>query len=136
MRALLIIPAYNEEENIEKVVARIDEFRKGGCGGLTLDYVIIKLFARCRVTDPTSGFRAANRKVIKYLARNYPVDYPEPESLVDLSKRSFRISEVQVNMLEREGGMSSISSWKSVYYMVKVSLAIVCSSLQKKTRED
>ena len=241
MRALLIIPAYNEEENIEKVVARIDEFRKGGCGGLTLDYVIIndgstdstlqicrknnfnvvnliqnlgiggavqtgymyaerygydiavqfdgdgqhdinslmpllepvikdeqdfvvgsrflegtsefkstlmrrigirylsfiiKLFARCRVTDPTSGFRAANRKVIKYLAWNYPVDYPEPESRVDLSKRSFRISEVQVNMLEREGGMSSISSWKSVYYMVKVSLAIVCSSLQKKTRED
>ena len=64
------------------------------------------------------------------------MDYPEPESLVDLSKRSFRISEVQVNMLEREGGMSSISSWKSVYYMVKVSLAIVCSSLQKKTRED
>jgi len=84
------------------------------------------------VNDPTSGFRAANRKAIKYLSANYPVDYPEPESLVDLSRHSFRIGEVQVNMLEREGGISSISSWKSVYYMIKVSLAIICSSLQRK----
>lgn len=95
---------------------------------------IIKLFAGCMVKDPTSGFRAANKRAIQYLAENYPVDYPEPESLVDLSKHQFEISEVQVNMHEREGGTSSITSWKSIYYMVKVSLAIVCSSLQRKER--
>ena len=100
--------------------------------GISYLSFIIKVFSGCSVNDPTSGFRAANRKAIKYLSANYPVDYPEPESLVDLSRHSFRIGEVQVNMLEREGGISSISSWKSVYYMIKVSLAIICSSLQRK----
>lgn len=96
---------------------------------------IIKVFAKCQVKDPTSGFRAANKEVIRYLAENYPIDYPEPESIVDLSKHRFRIGEVQVNMHEREGGVSSITSWKSLYYMIKVSLAIICSSLQRKVRD-
>lgn len=93
---------------------------------------IIRLVSGCQLTDPTSGFRAANREAIAYLAEDYPVDYPEPESIVSLSKHSFRIKEVQVNMFEREGGVSSISPWKSVYYMCKVSLAILCTSFQKK----
>lgn len=96
---------------------------------------IINIFSGCKILDPTSGFRAANKSVITYLARKYPTDYPEPESLVDLSKQNFKIKEVQVNMLERQGGVSSISSWKSIYYMIKVSLAIICSSFQKKVGE-
>ena len=137
----LIEPVIKDEKDFvvgSRFLEGTSEFKSTLMRRIGIRYLsfIIKIFARCRVTDPTSGFRAANRRVIKYLAQNYPVDYPEPESLVDLSKRSFRISEVQVNMLEREGGMSSISSWKSIYYMVKVSLAIVCSSLQKKTKED
>lgn len=100
--------------------------------GITYLSMIIKMFARCKILDPTSGFRAASNKVIEYLAKKYPDDYPEPEAIVDLSRHSFRILEVQVNMLERSGGVSSISSWKSVYYMIKVSMAIICSSLQKK----
>lgn len=78
------------------------------------------------MNDPTSGFRAANKKAIEYLAMNYPMDYPEPESLVDLARHSFRVGEVQVNMHELEGGVSPIFLWKSVYYMVKVSLANIC----------
>lgn len=93
---------------------------------------ITHVFSGVKVTDPTSGYRAANKKVIEFLSVNYPVDYPEPESIVELLKNSFRIREVQVNMLEREGGKSSINSWKSIYYMFKVSLAIVCTSFQRK----
>lgn len=100
--------------------------------GISYLSTIIKIFARCKILDPTSGFRAANKKVIKHLAKKYPVDYPEPEAVVDLSRHSFKLAEVQVNMMERSGGVSSISSWKSVYYMIKVSMAIICSSLQKK----
>lgn len=85
-----------------------------------------------KIYDPTSGFRAANKKAIKFLAEDYPVDYPEPESIVTLLKNGFVLKEVQVNMFEREGGVSSISPIKSVYYMLKVSLAILCASFQRK----
>lgn len=91
----------------------------------------IKLFGRIEVKDPTSGYRAANRKCIRYLAEHYPVDYPEPESIVLLAKRNIRVKETQVNMFEREGGQSSINMRRSVYYMFKVTIAIVCASLQK-----
>ncbi len=95
---------------------------------------IIHIFSGVHVTDPTSGYRAANKKALEFLSLNYPVDYPEPESIVELSKNSFRINEVQVNMLERMGGKSSINSWKSFYYMFKVSLTVICTSFQRKGR--
>ena len=96
---------------------------------------LIKLLTSRVVHDPTSGFRAANKKAIALLARDYPVDYPEPESIITLSKNGMSLAEVQVNMFEREGGASSIHSWKSVYYMLKVTLAILCASFQRKVRE-
>ena len=95
---------------------------------------LISVLTHFKTTDPTSGFRAANKRVIRFFAHNYPVDYPEPESIVELLKNSFLIMEVPVNMHEREGGVSSITSWKSVYYMVKVSLAILCTSFQRKVK--
>ncbi|BDF04178.1 glycosyltransferase family 2 protein [[Clostridium] hylemonae] len=133
----LLDPVINGEKDFvvgSRFLHGQSEFKSTFLRRIGISYLsfIIKVFSRCSVNDPTSGFRAANRKAIKYLSANYPVDYPEPESLVDLSRHSFRIGEVQVNMLEREGGISSISSWKSVYYMIKVSLAIICSSLQRK----
>ena len=93
-----------------------------------------RLFGRVRVKDVTSGYRAANRRALRYLAKNYPYDYPEPESLVSLRRNGFRIREMPAKMLERQGGESSIRAWKSIYYMVKVSFAIVCASMQRKER--
>lgn len=93
---------------------------------------IIRLVAGQRLSDPTSGFRAAAKDAIAALALDYPVDYPEPESIVALARKDFRLCEVQVNMFEREHGMSSISPMKSIYYMFKVSLAILCTSFQRK----
>ena len=93
--------------------------------------ILIRLFSRAKVTDPTSGFRDANAEVIADLADYYPADYPEPESIVQISKMGYLIQEVPVNMFERRGGVSSIRSWKSLYYMIKVSVAVICTSLQK-----
>lgn len=103
--------------------------------GIHLMSSIIRLTTRLKFTDPTSGFRAADRKAIRYLADCYPVDYPEPESLVSLSKHGLDISEVQVNMFERAGGVSSITPLKSVYYMTKVSLSIICASFMRRKGE-
>lgn len=99
--------------------------------GIKYFSILIKLFTGVRVCDPTSGYRAANKAVIDLFARDYPADYPEPESLVQLSKKEFSIGEVPVNMFERAEGASSINEWKSVYYIIKVSSAILFVCLQK-----
>ena len=77
-----------------------------------------------KVTDPTSGFRLYNRRAIALFARDYPHDYPEVEAVLVLHYHRLRMKEVAVRMFQRGGGRSSIRSGKSVYYMVKVLLAI------------
>lgn len=88
--------------------------------GIKILSFTLKLFAKVNISDCTSGYRAASREVLKILADDYPIDYPEPESLVHIAKAGYRIEEVPVNMFDRQGGSSSIASWKSVYYMIKV----------------
>ncbi len=91
------------------------------------------LLIRQRITDHTSGFRAFNRKAIEFLADNYPSDYPEPEAIVMLGKNGFRMKEVFTQMMERQGGISSISLAKGPYYMIKVLLSMFMASIRSKT---
>ena len=96
---------------------------------------LIQICCGTKVLDVTSGFRAVNRKYIEEYAKDYPVDYPEPEAIVKSSLSGARIMEVPVIMKERENGESSISPLKSIYYMIKVSLAIIlCRLTQKRGR--
>ncbi len=83
-----------------------------------------------RITDPTSGFTAANRRALRLCARAYPHDYPEPEAIVTLHRAGLRIVEIPVTMRPRQGGRSSITSLRSVYYMAKVTLAILIGLLR------
>lgn len=84
----------------------------------------IKLFTGKHVSDPTSGFRATGRRAMARFCTDYPMDYPEPESIVSSLKAGLKVSEVPVVMHERTGGESSIKALSSIYYMIKVSLAI------------
>ena len=86
---------------------------------------LIRLLCGKQVLDVTSGFRAANSRMIEYFSRHYASDYPEPEAILSASLSGFRVGEVPVVMQERQGGMSSISTFKSAYYMIKVSLALI-----------
>lgn len=92
---------------------------------------LIKVITNKKIFDVTSGYRAANKAAIEFLANDYPIDYPEPESIVTLLKNKIKIEEVQVNMFDRQGGQSSIRAFKSVYYMIKVSLAIIIAGFQR-----
>jgi hypothetical protein len=85
-----------------------------------------------RVSDPTSGFRLYNRRGIALFARDYPHDYPEVEAVLMVHFHRLRMREVPVEMLERGGGRSSIRSGKSVYYMVKVLLAIFVGLVRRR----
>lgn len=77
------------------------------------------------ITDCTSGFRAYNFKAITFLSENYSVDFPEPEAIVSLLKKGFRILEVPVVMKPRETGNSSIYGLNSIYYVFKVFISII-----------
>ncbi|MGZ6555144.1 MAG: glycosyltransferase family 2 protein, partial [Bacteroidia bacterium] len=77
------------------------------------------------ITDSTSGFRIINKKALEIVSENYPDEYPEPEAIILYSLNKLKIGEVAVSMKERQGGVSSIGAMSSVYYMFKVSLAII-----------
>ena len=91
---------------------------------------LIKIVTGKKVTDPTSGLRMINRKVICEFADKYPRDYPEPESVVAILKHKNKVVEMPVMMRERQGGTSSIHMWKSVYYMIKVTIAILIERIR------
>lgn len=93
--------------------------------GIRIFQMLNSLIIRQRITDNTSGFRAYRREVIEFLAEQYPSDYPEPEAVIVLGLRRFRMVEIPVVMRERQGGRSSIGSAASMYYMTKVLLAII-----------
>jgi glycosyltransferase involved in cell wall biosynthesis len=94
------------------------------------------LLIRQRITDHTSGFRAFNRRALEFLAKNYPSDYPEPEAVVMLGKNGFIMKEVFTQMMERQGGVSSISLLQGPYYMIKVMLSMFMASIRSKTNKD
>ncbi|MBR5509286.1 MAG: glycosyltransferase family 2 protein [Lachnospiraceae bacterium] len=107
-------------------------FQSSGLRRVGIRYfsVLIKLMTGKVVTDPTSGMRMVNKDVIRLYAENYPKDYPEPESVVAILRMGKKVKEVPVVMKEREEGTSSIGGFKSVYYMIKVTLAIFMERLR------
>ncbi len=93
---------------------------------------LIKICTGVKIYDVTSGFRACNKDIIEYFANNYPIDYPEPDSLVQVLKQNKKVKEIPVEMNERKTGKSSIRGLKSIYYMIKVSFAIIISNITAK----
>jgi glycosyltransferase involved in cell wall biosynthesis len=86
---------------------------------------LINVLTGVKINDPTSGFRAYNHKMIALFAEYYPNDFPEPEAIVVAEKAGARIMELPTPMRAREAGYSSIRYFKTLYYMVKVTLAIL-----------
>ena len=91
---------------------------------------LVSLIVRQRVTDTTSGFRAMNERAIELFAEEYPYDYPEVEATVLIFRHRLRLVEVPVTMRQRAAGRSSITVFRSLYYMGKVSLALFVGLLR------
>jgi glycosyltransferase involved in cell wall biosynthesis len=92
--------------------------------GIRIFSTVVSAITGQRVTDPTSGFRMTNRRGIELFARDYPHDYPEVEAILLMHAHRLRCCEIPVVMRPRTTGVSAISSTQSVYYMVKVLLAV------------
>lgn len=97
--------------------------------GILYFYYLLLFISRIRVTDPTSGYRIVNKRVIEEFAKYYPVDYPEVEVIVKLTQKKYRIKEIKVEMKNRQGGKSSITPLKSLYYMTKVTFISLIRSV-------
>lgn len=111
-------------------------FQSSGLRRIGIRYftALIRLLTGQTITDPTSGMRMVNRPLIERFSEDYPKDYPEPESVVSILTEQYSVEEVPVRMNEREEGTSSISLWKSVYYMIKVSIAIWIARLGRRKK--
>ncbi len=99
--------------------------------GISILSRVISVLVGQKIGDPTSGFRAANRRAIELFAFNYPQDYPEPEVLVLLKRSGLKMGEVAVEMNHRTCGASSITRSRSLYYVAKVLLAIFVDCFKK-----
>lgn len=108
-------------------------FQSSGLRRIGIRYFtgLIKLLTGTRITDPTSGMRMVNRSLLKKFIDEYPKDYPEPESVVTVLSEKYKVIEIPVIMNEREEGVSSISLKNSVYYMIKVSFAILIARMKR-----
>jgi len=100
--------------------------------GINYFKLLNRLLIGVEINDNTSGFRLFNKKALLVAAGYYPDEYPEPETIVLFTKAGLKIGEVSVKMRERIGGKSSIGFTKSIYYIFKVTLAIIFSSLKNK----
>ncbi|RZJ89412.1 MAG: glycosyltransferase family 2 protein [Chryseobacterium sp.] len=98
--------------------------------GISYFHLLNKVFTGQNIYDSTSGFRLFDQKSIQLAARHYPDDYPEPESLVMFSRKKLSICETAVLMKSRDGGKSSIGSFASLFYCVKVSIAMSFSAIR------
>lgn len=96
--------------------------------GINFFKYLLNFIFKYEITDATSGFRAVNRDIIKEFSIYYPKDYPEPETISMILRKGYKIKEIPVKMRKREYGKSSINFIKSIYYMVKVSTAIIIDS--------
>lgn len=121
-----------------RFVSELSEFKSTKIRRVGINFLswLIKVMTSIKIYDPTSGFRAVDRKVIKLFADNYPIDYPEPDTIVTVIKKGYKVNEIPVKMNRRENGKSSINPLKSIYYMIKVSLAIIIASSSTKKGND
>ena len=108
-------------------------FQSSGLRRIGIKYFtgLIKILTGKTITDPTSGMRMVNKKLLEKFTDEYPKDYPEPESVVTILSEKYKVTEIPVVMNEREEGVSSISLKNSVYYMIKVSFAILIARMKK-----
>ena len=100
--------------------------------GISFFSALASFFVRQKITDPTSGFQALNRRVVEFLSSDrYPVDFPDADVLIMLHRAGFRIEERAVQMNPGNSEKSMHSGLKPVYYIFKMLLSIFVTLLRK-----
>lgn len=132
----LLEPIKNDEVDIvigSRFVKKTNGFQSSSMRrfGIKTISFFIKLFTGKKIYDVTSGYRVINKKIIKEFANSYPTECAEPVSNMEIAKKGYRFKELPVEMKERFGGVSSIRSWKSAYFMINALLTIFVISIRR-----
>ena len=119
-----------------RFVEKIDTFKSSFERriGIKVISIFMKFATGKKIYDTTSGMRAVDRDLIYDFSISYPNEYPEPVTTAEVLKKKYRVEEVSVEMKERTGGTSSISSWKSIYYMLNVCIALIAVKVRRYKR--
>ena len=119
-----------------RFVSDIDTFKTSFARriGIRIISFFLKITTGYKIYDVTSGFRACSKEIIKDFSISYPPEYPEPVTNAELLRKKFVIKEVPVEMQERTAGVSSIGSWKNIYYMVNVCLSLLVIRIRRYKR--
>lgn len=119
-----------------RFIENIDTFKSSASRrfGIKIISLFMKFVTGKKIYDTTSGFRACSKDLIYDFSLSYPNEYPEPITTVEVLKKKYVVSEVSVEMNEREGGVSSIRAWKSIYYMLNVCLALLAVKIRRYKR--
>lgn len=125
----ILQPIYNNEADVvigSRYIIK-EGFQSSALRRLGINYFkrLNKILVGITIYDSTSGYRALNKRAFKVVANYYPDEYPEPESIILFSLNNIRIEEIPVVMRERLGGQSSIRTYKTIYYMFKVTLGLI-----------
>lgn len=102
-------------------------------GGMLFSMLLYPVLGK-RITDPTSGFAAVNRRALEVFSRSFPLEYPEIEALVVLQRKRLRFCEVPVKMFPRRAGRSTIGSAQAIYYMFRVLLGVLMNVIKYERR--
>ncbi len=124
---LVIGTRYTDKDNFRSTVLR----RLGSWWLRTL----LRIVTRLNLSDPTSGFRLYGPRALRLFDETYPYDYPEPEALAIAKAAGLSIKEVPVQMRPRQGGRSSIAGFSTIYYMLKVTIAVLLTYMRALRRK-
>ena len=132
----IVEPIINKSADLaigSRFVEDIDTFKSSTARriGIKIISSFMKFATSKKIYDTTSGFRACNKEIIRDFSISYPLEYPEPLTTAEILKKDYKVSEVSVEMNERQGGISSIRTWKNVYYMINVSLALLIIKIRR-----
>lgn len=135
----IIEPIINKEADLvigSRFVSKIDTFKSTFARriGIKVISFFMKLTTGKKIYDTTSGFRACSKSVIYDFSKSYPNEYPEPITTAEIIKKKYEVAEVPVEMNERIGGESSIKTWKKIYYMLNVCVALLVIKIRRYKR--
>ncbi len=135
----IITPILKKQADLvigSRFVEKIDTFQTTFARrtGIKIVSCFMKFATKKKIYDTTSGFRACSKELIYDFSLSYPSEYPEPITTAEVLRKKYKVSEVAVEMKEREGGKSSIHTWKNAYYMANVCLALLAVKIRRYKR--
>ena len=100
---------------------------------MSLLAVALSAAAKVKLTDVTSGFRAANRAAIEQYTRHYPAEYlgDTVDSLMTAVRSGYTVTQIPVAMRPRQGGVPSANPWKAAVYLLRSLFALLIASTRK-----